>query len=99
MPSDLLPAPARAESRVSHQEGGKRYGCLLADPPWPYEYWSSKGVQKAGEAHYGTQDLKWLKALPVQEIAAKDSTLLLWATVFAFPGCFEVVDAWGFTFK
>jgi N6-adenosine-specific RNA methylase IME4 len=38
-------------------------------------------------------------ALPVGDIAAKDSALFLWATFPTLPQAFQVIDAWGFTYK
>jgi len=38
-------------------------------------------------------------ALPVAEIAAKDCILFLWATFPNLPEAFEVIKAWGFTYK
>lgn len=37
--------------------------------------------------------------LPVADIAAKDSVLFLWATFPNLPEAFEVIQAWGFTYK
>jgi len=38
-------------------------------------------------------------ALPVSEIADKDCALFLWATYPNLREAFEVIDAWGFTYK
>jgi N6-adenosine-specific RNA methylase IME4 len=38
-------------------------------------------------------------ALPVADIAAKDSVLFLWATFPMLPEALRVIKAWGFTFK
>ena len=38
-------------------------------------------------------------ALPVAELAAKDSALFLWVTFPNLPHAFEVIRAWGFTYK
>jgi len=38
-------------------------------------------------------------ALPVADIAEKDSALFLWATFPMLPEALRVVDAWGFKFK
>lgn len=74
-----------------------RFGTILADPPWEYTLWSPKG-QRA-EAHYNTQGTNWICALPVQEVAAPDTTLLLWITNPKLPEAFQVITAWGFTYK
>lgn len=38
-------------------------------------------------------------ALPVAEIAAKDSALFLWTTFPMLPEALRVIRAWGFRFK
>jgi N6-adenosine-specific RNA methylase IME4 len=43
--------------------------------------------------------LEQIKALPVAEIAAPDAALFLWAIDSMLPAAFEVIEAWGFTFK
>ena len=58
------------------------YEIIYADPPWRY---SAKKVQGAAENHYPTMSIDELCALPVAELAAKDSALFMWATPAA-PG-------------
>ena len=48
------------------------YEIIYADPPWRY---SAKKVQGAAENHYPTMSIDELRALPVAELAAKDSAL------------------------
>lgn len=43
--------------------------------------------------------LEEICALPVAEIAAKDSALFLWATFPQLPEALRVISAWGFRFK
>jgi len=74
------------------------FGCLLADPPWTYVTWSP-GEGKRASDHYQTQDIDWICSLPVSDIAAKDSTLLLWATIPNLPEAFRVIEAWEFRYK
>jgi N6-adenosine-specific RNA methylase IME4 len=38
-------------------------------------------------------------ALPIADIAAKDCVLFLWATFPNLPAAFDVIKAWGFTYK
>ena len=40
-----------------------------------------------------------LCALPVAELAAKDSALFLWATFPQLPEALRLIRAWGFTYK
>ena len=58
------------------------YEIIYADPPWRY---SAKKVQGAAENHYPTMSIDELCALPVAELAAKDSALFMWATFPQLP--------------
>jgi N6-adenosine-specific RNA methylase IME4 len=74
----------------------KQYGIIYADPPWRYAYNGGQGV---AENHYPTMSIEEICALPVAELAAKDSALFLWATFPMLPEALRVITAWGFTFK
>jgi N6-adenosine-specific RNA methylase IME4 len=79
---------------------GKRYGVILADPPWRFEPYSrTTGMDRAADNHYPTSALEEIKALVVASIAAPDCALFLWATVPMLPQALEVMAAWGFTYK
>ena len=69
---------------------------IYADPPWRY---AQKGLQGAAEKHYPTMSINELCALPVAELAAKDSALFLWATFPQLPEALRLIKAWGFTYK
>ena len=43
--------------------------------------------------------LEDIKALPVQKLAAKDCALFLWVTFPCLQESFEVLRAWGFSYK
>lgn len=77
----------------------KRYDILLADPPWEYKTWSQKGLQRSAENHYPTMTLEQICALPIPDIAAKDSVLFLWTTFPNLQNAFRVIDAWQFSYK
>jgi N6-adenosine-specific RNA methylase IME4 len=74
----------------------KRYGVILADPPWRFEPYSREtGMDRAAENHYPTSTLDDI----VASIAAHDCALFLWATVPMLPHALDVMAAWGFTYK
>ena len=76
------------------------YGAFLADPPWRFATYSAKGRDRCPETrHYETMTLEQIKALPVADIAAPDSVLLLWAIDPMLPHALETGTAWGFTYK
>lgn len=75
------------------------FGCILADPPWAFRTFSGDAVpQRAGEQHYPTLDLATLKALPVGDLAARDSLLIVWVLGSMLPQALELGEAWGFRF-
>lgn len=77
----------------------QKYAAVLADPPWAYRVWSKKGAGRSAENHYPTMSTKEVCALPVADIAARDSVLFLWATFPCLPEAFEVIRAWGYEYK
>lgn len=74
----------------------KHYSIIYADPPWRYEMKRGNGV---AEKHYPTMSLEGICALPVADLAEKDSALFLWATFPQLPEALRVISAWGFQFK
>ena len=78
----------------------KRYGVILADPPWRFEPYSrATGMDCAANSHYPTSGLEEIKALDVASIAAPDCVLFLWATVPMLPQAHEAMAAWGFKYN
>ena len=77
----------------------KKYSIIYADPPWAYRVWSKKGQESTAASHYSTMSVQEIKSLPVEEIAANDCALFLWATYPNLVEAFEVLKAWGFKYK
>lgn len=75
------------------------FSFIMADPPWAYSLFSAKGEGKSAQKHYRCLPLAEIKAFPVLDLAMKDCVLWLWATNPMLRQAFEVLDAWGFTFK
>lgn len=76
-----------------------RFNVIYADPPWNFETYSDNGKGRSAEQHYSTMTAADICALPVSDLAAKDAVLMLWATFPRLPDAFEVITAWGFTYK
>ena len=55
-------------------------------------------MQGAAENNYPTMSIDELCALPVAELAAKDSALFMWATFPQLPEALRLIRAWGFTY-
>ena len=78
----------------------KRYGVILADPEWRFEPYSrDTGMDRAADNHYPTSATDIIASRPVQDIAADDCVLFLWATVPMLPDALRVMEAWGFAYK
>lgn len=77
------------------KEGGIKtmYDLIYADPPWQYRIWD------LASQHYETMTLEDLKRLPVENLAKKDSVLLMWVTLPNIPQALELMEAWGFEYK
>lgn len=76
-----------------------QYPVIYADPPWRYEHPPMGSSSRSIENHYPTMTVDEICALPVAEVAADDSVLLLWATAPKLWECCEVMAAWGFTYR
>jgi N6-adenosine-specific RNA methylase IME4 len=77
----------------------KKYNVAYADPPWTYDTYSIKGKGRSQEAYYDTLPVSALTALPVREMMADKSVLLLWVPKPMLQRGFEVIGAWGFQYK
>lgn len=75
------------------------YRVILADPPWSFRAWNPATAQRHVGKQYGTMTPETIAALPVQEVAADDAALFLWATYPNLPAAFDVMRAWGFEYK
>jgi N6-adenosine-specific RNA methylase IME4 len=86
---------------------GKKFRTIYADPPWVFKVYSGLGKSRSAERHYqvdettgeSTLSLDDLKELPVEQLAADDCALFLWAVMPELPGAIEVLRAWGFNYK
>lgn len=72
---------------------------LLVDPPWSFATYSSKGLGRSAAAHYDCLSVEEMKNLDVKALAARDCVLFLWVTDPFLKRAFEVIEAWGFTYK
>jgi N6-adenosine-specific RNA methylase IME4 len=75
---------------------GLSFGTVYADPPWPYQNRAARG---AAEDHYRTMSLDDICGLAVPQLVGARAHLHLWATAGFLAEAFEVIRAWGFTYK
>ena len=89
---------AKVTTSDPEQPTGK-YRVLCADPPWAYSNANTPGQAHAVTEFYPTMSIKELCAIPVAELAEEDAVLFLWATSPMLEVAFQVINAWGFTYK
>ncbi len=77
----------------------KKYSVIYADPPWAYRTWRNKSKGRSAESHYPTMSIEDIKSLPVGSLAEKNCALFMWITFSLLKEAWEVLDAWGFTYK
>lgn len=75
----------------------QKYGVIIADPPWPYQQFSER-KQGAASAIYNLMTIDELCAMPIKDLSANDSILLLWGTWPKLPEALQVMMAWGFEY-
>ena len=68
-----MAVPTTAAMAVPPFHHGGPYGALLIDPPWHFRTYSPKGDGRCPK--YRTMEFEELAALPIAELAAKDSAL------------------------
>jgi N6-adenosine-specific RNA methylase IME4 len=79
--------------------GERKYSVIYADPPWSFDVWSGAGKDRAAENHYPTMTQAEIEALPVEQMAADDCALFMWAVMPQLPEALAVIKAWGFEYK
>ena len=78
----------------------RRFGTVLADPPWRFENRTGKMAPEHRRlSRYGTLGLEEIAALPVAEVAAEVAHLYLWVPNALLPEGLRVLSAWGFAYK
>ena len=76
----------------------KKYQIIYADPPWIFKVWSDKAQRNVAD-HYPVMKVEDIKRIPVQDMAADNAVLCVWATFPNLKYALEVIEAWGFEYK
>jgi len=92
-----------AEARATIASLGP-FPLIYADPPWRFDIYSEKGLERTPDRHYPTlsdQEIIdfCIDDTPVSSLAHDDAALFLWCTSSNLERALDVVDGWGFTFK
>lgn len=79
----------------------KRFGLAIVDCPWAFRTYGGADTtpSRTAEDPYPVMSLQDLKNLPVSEIMADDSILLMWTVSHLQDEATEVAEAWGFKAK
>ena len=79
---------------------GRKFGAILADPPWQFQNRTGKVAPEHKRLNrYNTLTLNEIKQLPVVDAAAEVSHLYLWVPNALLPDGLAVMAAWGFQYK
>jgi DNA (cytosine-5)-methyltransferase 1 len=79
---------------------GRRFGAILADPPWQFQNRTGKMAPEHGRLNrYTTLTLDEIKTLPVAGAASDTCHLYLWVPNALLPDGLAVMEAWGFQYK
>lgn len=90
----------RSASEVFGPIAQKRFGTVLADPPWRFR--NATGKVAPGHRRlnrYETMSLEEIARLPVSSICADTAHLYLWCPNAILPDGLYVLRQWGFTYK
>lgn len=77
----------------------KKYQIIYADPPWSYSISSGIAGGRGQNTAYRCLRPVEIYEMPVEEIAADNSILFLWASYPMLPEALYTIKAWGFFYK
>jgi N6-adenosine-specific RNA methylase IME4 len=77
---------------------------IYADPPWKFEIYSEKGLERTPDQHYPTltdQEIIdfQINGMPLADLIHEDAALLLWCTSSNIHRALAIMQAWGFEYK
>ena len=80
--------------------GERKYGTILADPPWQFQNRTGKMAPEHKRlTRYPTMNLDQICDLPVEVAAADRAHLYLWVPNALLPEGLKVMEHWGFKYK
>ncbi|MBF6259859.1 methyltransferase [Nocardia farcinica] len=85
------------EDNITHsiEPPQERYRTIMADPPWDISQAGGRGAIQ----HYPLMTVEQIKNMPVGDLAEDDAHLWLWVTNGAWRAGYDVMTAWGFTYR
>ena len=95
----LLEPSSEAAASLLETADGRRFGTILADPPWQFQNRTGKVAPEHRRlSRYGTMMIEEICELPVRDIAAEPSHLYLWVPNALLPWGLQVMEAWGYRY-
>lgn len=89
-----------AVDMMRQQLDGRRFGTILADPPWQFTNRTGKMAPEHRRLNrYSTMTVNEICELPVSECVEEPAHLYLWVPNALLGEGLRVLDAWGFTYK
>jgi N6-adenosine-specific RNA methylase IME4 len=86
--------------RLCEVTGGRRFGTILADPPWRFQNKTGKvSPENPKLKRYETLSVADIADLAVSEIVSEVAHLYLWVPNAMLPDGLAVMKAWGFSYK
>ena len=77
----------------------RRFGTILADPPWQFRNRTGKiAPEHKRLARYDTMAIDEICALPISDLADDPSHLYLWVPNALLPWGLQVMEAWGYRY-
>lgn len=92
--------PSAVADELMRAVGNKKFGTILADPPWQFQNRTGKMAPEHKRLNrYATMTLDDIKRLPVVDAADHPAHLYLWVPNALLPDGLAVMAAWGFSYK
>lgn len=96
----MFPMATDASQDLAGFLGDRRFGCVLADPPWRFTNRTGKVAPEHKRlARYPTLTLPEICALPVADHLEDRAHCYLWVPNALLPEGLQVLSAWGFEYK
>jgi N6-adenosine-specific RNA methylase IME4 len=97
-------ARIQAAAVVDAVEALGPFPVIYADPPWKFEIYSDKGLERTADQHYPTLTDEEIAGFSINgkkvpELAHRDAALFLWCTSSNLKRALCVMERWGFEFK
>lgn len=75
-----------------------KYNIICSDPPWKFSSNSEVKPGRNAMRHYPCMPDDEIAAIPVDQWAAKDALLFMWATAPMLARSLPIISAWGFKY-